>query len=241
MIPSHWFRLIILIVFIMEVAGGILWVTARLTPDPAYKSISELVAGLMFLFGFYASAPLAARFLAPIASGDKAMQTRLAGIVATLPDTSPVFLYDHADKEANTVGLLASHTRIYMTTGLMANMSDAGVRGVIAHENTHIRERHIFFTFTYACCFAVGSHLTQNNKFFFAGFLIFLGLRRYCEYRADAGGAAVVGTASMLSTLKELATIYPSKAWHRWVSFATAYPTLSMRVRALQTGRKTML
>jgi Zn-dependent protease with chaperone function len=111
--------------------------------------------------------------------------------VATVPDSRPVFLYDHADKEANTVGLLPSHSRIYVTTGLLASMSDEGMRGVIAHENAHVHERHIFATFTYACCFAVSSHLLDNNNFFFAAFLLFLGIRRYCEYRADAGAAAV--------------------------------------------------
>lgn len=241
MIPSHWFRRIILIVFIMEVAGGILWVTGRLTTNPAAKPMAQALGSLIFLFGFYASAPLSARFLAPKPSRDSALQERLARIVATLPDSRPVFLYDHADKEANTVGLLPGHSRIYVTTGLLANMSDEGMRGVIAHENAHVRERHIFATFTYACCFAVSSHLLDNNNFFFAAFLVFLGVRRYCEYRADAGGAAVVGRATMLTTLRELAALYPSKAWMRWLSFASAYPTLAMRMRAVETGRKALV
>lgn len=240
MIPSHWFRRIILIVFIMEVAGGILWVSARLAPDPATKPLAQALASMVFLFGFYASAPLSARFLAPVASRDVALQSRLARIVATLPETRPVFLYDHADKEANTVGLLPSHSRIYVTTGLLSHMSDEGVRGVIAHENAHIRERHIFATFTYACCFAVSSHLLDNNNLFFAAFLLFLLIRRYCEYRADAGGAAVVGREAMLTTLHELIALYPSKAWVRWLSFASAYPTLAMRMSALETGRKAL-
>jgi len=237
MIPSHWFRRIILVVFIMEIAGGILWVSARLAPDPATKPLAQALASMIFLFGFYASAPLSARFLAPVASRDEALQNRLARIVATLPDTRPVFLYDHADKEANTVGLLPGHSRIYVTTGLLSRMSDEGIRGVIAHENAHIRERHIFATFTYACCFAVSSHLLDNNNLFFAAFLLFLLIRRYCEYRADAGGATVVGRETMLTTLRELAALYPSKAWVRWLSFASAYPILAMRMRALETGR----
>lgn len=102
MIPSHWFRRIILIVFIMEVAGGILWVTGRLSTNPAAKPMTQALGSLIFLFGFYASAPLSARFLAPRPSRDAVLQERLARIVATVPDSRPVFLYDHADKEANT-------------------------------------------------------------------------------------------------------------------------------------------
>ena len=200
MIPSHWFRRIILLLFILEVGGGIVWVSGRLTSNPAATPMVQALGSLIFLFGFYASAPLSARFLAPKPSRDSALQERLARIVASLPDSRPVFLYDHADKEANTVGLLPGHSRIYVTTGLLTNMSDEGMRGVVAHENAHVRERHIFATFTYACCFAVSSHLLDSNNFFFAAFLVFLGVRRYCEYRADAGGAAVVGRATMLTT-----------------------------------------
>ncbi len=58
MIPSHWFRRVILIVFIMEVAGGILWVTGMLSTNPAAKPMTQALGSLIFLFGFYASAPL---------------------------------------------------------------------------------------------------------------------------------------------------------------------------------------
>ncbi|WP_459203452.1 M48 family metalloprotease (plasmid) [Ralstonia pseudosolanacearum] len=241
MIPSHWFRRIILIVFIVEVGGGILWVASRLMPSPVHKPLVQTVAGLSFLFGFYASAPLAARFLAPRPSRDETLQNRLARIVASLPEICTVTLYDHADREANTVGLLAKHSHVYVTTGLLTNMSDEGMRGVIAHEGVHIRERHILATFSYACVFAVTSHMLGNDTVFFVGFLLFLMLRRYCEYRADAGAAAIAGRGALLAMLRELATLYPSKSWHRWFSFASAYPTLALRIRAIETGRKALL
>lgn len=193
MIPSHWFRRTLLIVFIMEVGGGILWVAARLTPGPAYQVLAQTAASLIPLFGLYASAPLAACFLAPKPSRDEALQSRLARIVASLPETCPIILYDHTDKEANTVGLLAKHSRIYVTAALLANMSDEGMRGVIAHESAHIRERHILATFTYACVFAIMSHVLSSDTLFFLGFLSFLALRRNYEYRADSGAAVVNG------------------------------------------------
>lgn len=245
MIPTHWFRRIILILFIMEVGGGIFWVAGRIFPDPSYNPAAhmaaQIAASLVFLFGFYAAGPLSARFLAPVASSDPARQRRLAAVVGSLTDSSPVFLYDHPANEANTVGLVPAHSRIYLTTGLLDNLSDQGLNGVIAHENAHVRERHILVTLVFACCFVIGSHTVLSRYFFLAAFLLFLLLRRYCEYRADAGGAAILGRDTMLVALQELAALYPTKPWQRALSFLSAYPTLPMRMRALETGRKALV
>lgn len=241
MIPSHWFRRILYVLFVLEVLGGILWVATHLLPDPADEQLAQTLAGLVFLFGLYAGSPVMARFLAPVATRDQGMQERLAKAVTMLPGSRPVVLYDHADKEANTVGLWAGQSRIYLTTGLLGCLSDEGLKGVLAHENTHIREYHILLLFAYACLFVMGSHLIQSDRFFFAGFLLFLMLRRYSEYRADAGAARMTGLLTMLTTLQELAILYPSKAWHRWFSFASAYPTTNMRRQALETGRKALV
>lgn len=241
MIPSSWFRRLILFLFVMEVGGGILWASAKLAPDQAHSNLLQTIGSLTFLFGFYAGTPLMARFLAPVPSGSKERQQRLAGIMGKYGETRPVFLYDHRDQEANTVGLWPSQARIYLTSGLLDNMSDAGLTAVIAHENTHARERHILFAFAYACIFAIGSYVSGSNWFFAIGFLIFLGLRRYSEYRADAGGARQVGQTAMLTGLRELAVMYPSKAWHRWLAIIMAYPTLPMRIRAIETGRPALV
>lgn len=240
MIPAHWFRRFVLAVFILEVAGGVLWVSARLAPDPDHRPLAQTVASLIFLAGVYASGPLAARFLVPVASSDLSLRERLTKIAATLPSAPPINLYDHPAKEANTVGLLPRHARVYVTAGLLTGMSDEGVRGVLAHELVHVQEWHILAILLYACCFVLGSHFL-DNRLFLVGFLLFLMLRRYTEYRADAGAARIVGTATMLTALRELAVLYPSRPWHRWVSFLTAYPTLFMRMRALEAGRRPLL
>jgi Zn-dependent protease with chaperone function len=136
------------------------------------------------------------------------------------------------------VGLWPSQSRIYITTGLFDRMSDDGLIGVIGHENTHARERHILVAFVYACIFALGSNASASRAVFMAGFLLFLGLRRYMEYRADAGGARLAGLASMSTGLRELAILYPSAAWHRWLTIIMAYPTLPMRLRALDVAAR---
>ena len=225
---------------LMGLGAVMLWVTGLAT-DPLIRSMVQAASSVTFLFIFYATAPLTARFLAPRPSHDRELQERLTRIVATLPACPPVTLHDHADPQANTVGLLPRWSCIYLTTGLLDSMSDEGMRGVLAHESSHIHEHHILATFLYASGFAVSSQLLADDNIFFAALLLFLGLRRYSEYRADAGAVAVVGRDTMLTTLKELVRSYPSKAWHRWFCFANIYPTLPMRIRAIETGRKALL
>ena len=216
-----------------------MWLADKLVPSPASTNgIAETVSGMFFLFFVYASAPLYARFLAPVASGNQELQGRLSNVLASMPSTRPAFLYDHDDQNANTVGLLAYHSQVYLTTGLMKHISDEGLKGILAHEETHVRERHILMTFCYSCSFTMLAQLFHSNATLALGFLLYLTLSRHFEYRADAGGAKLVGKATMLAGLHDLHTMYPSKKSQRWFVFAMAYPTLPMRIKALETGRR---
>jgi Zn-dependent protease with chaperone function len=240
MIPSHWFRRVVFFVLVMLIGGLILWAVGEVTPKE-HKQAFDTAGALLVLFCFYACGPLMGRLLAPKPADDPAKHVRLERIVESFAESRPIFLYDHTAKEANTVGLFHPQTRIFVTTGLLDNMSDEGLRGVIAHENTHAREHHLLATFFYVVFFAIVSSLMNNRVVTLAGFLLFLMARRYCEYRADAGAAAEVGRDVMITALRELGVLYPTKKWFRFMSFLTAYPTLSMRIRALETGRKIMV
>lgn len=238
MIPSTWFRRLIFGLFVLEVAGALMWVAAWLVPNPADKAFAQTVAGMVFLLGFYSGAPLSARFLAPRASQNQALQTRLMRVLRELPHSQPVFLYDHDEKNANTVGILASQSRVYVTTGLMEHVSDEGLKGILAHEDTHVVEHHILVTLSCACAYALVASEINSDRLFIVGFIAFMTLRRYLEYRADAGAARRVGKEAMVTGLTELNAIYPSKSWARWFMAVMAYPTLPMRIKALTTGRK---
>jgi heat shock protein HtpX len=78
----------------------------------------------------------------------------------------------------------------------------------------------------------------EDHHLFIFGFLAFMTLRRHLEYRADAAAAKLVGKAAIVTGLKELSTIYTTKRISRWFVFAMAYPTLPMRIKALETGRQ---
>jgi heat shock protein HtpX len=237
MIPSSWFRRLVLALFILEVAGALMWFAARLAPDTD-KALAETIAGMVFLLGFYSSAPLSAHFLAPKETEDLVMQKRLASVVERMPRACPVFLYDHEQQNANTVGVLARHSRVYITSGLMRVLSDEGLKGILAHEDGHVQEHHILVVLIYACTYALIAHVAEDHNLFIFGFLAFMTLRRHLEYRADASAGKLVGSAAIVTGLKELSTVYPTKRISRWFIFAMAYPTLPMRIKALETGRQ---
>jgi heat shock protein HtpX len=239
MIPSSWYRRLVIALLVLEVAGALMWLATRLAPE-SERGLAQTLAGMVFLMGFYSAAPLSARFLAPRETKDQAMKDRLSRVMAGMPRRRPVFLYDHTEQNANTVGLTAGHSRVYVTTGLMALLSDEGLRGILAHEDTHVEEHHILAVLAYACSYSLVVHLADDPLLFYFGFLAFMTLRRHLEYRADAGAAQLVGTAAIVTGLKELATVYQTKRSSRWFVFAMSYPTLPMRIKALETGRQSL-
>lgn len=241
MLPSSWARQLVLATLVLVVLVALLWFAERVVSDPEDRGLSQTVAGVMFLVGFYAGGPLVARFLVPSPSGSAAMLDRVSAVLDQLPSRLRVVLYDHASQSASTVGILPKQSRIYVTSGLMHGVSDEGLKGVLAHEDTHIRELHVLVTLGYACTYACLAHLTSGDRAFVVGFLGFSALRRYLEYRADAGAARLVGASAMLTALRELQVMYPTRRWSRWFNFAAPYPTIPMRMKALETGRRPMI
>jgi Zn-dependent protease with chaperone function len=122
----------------------------------------------------------------------------------------------------------------------MEQVSDEGLKGILAHEETHVREHHILVTLAYACTYSLVALSIESNRLFLPGFILFMTLRRYLEYRADTGSAKRVGQEATMKGLREIGVIYPSKAWSRWLVFAMDYPTLLMRIQALETGRRVL-
>ena len=237
MIPSSWFRRLVLALFILEVAGALMWFATLLVPD-SDKALAQTIAGMIFLLGFYSCGPLSARFLAPKAATDEAMQGRLARVIGRMPCAIPVFLYDFPEQNAVTVGLLPRYSRVYVTTGLMHLLSDEGLTGICGHEEGHRSELHVIVVLIFACSYALIAYLTEDHNLFIFGFLAFMTLRRHLEYRADAAAATLVGKAAILTGLKELSTVYKASHMSRWFVFIMAYPTLPMRIQALEIGRQ---
>lgn len=237
MIPGPFWRR--MIAFLWISAGGLCLIAVAdwFAPAPPQANVAQAIAVGVFLFLFYACAPLYARFIGASVTVDPEMLARLS---AARCDCSRVglLLYDDDAKSANAVGLVPGCATIYITRSLLQQLSDAGLRGILAHECTHVREFHLLVIAVYAGVFAMLAQWTGDVYFFVGGVLVFLALRRQLEFRADAGGARMVGWSAMIEALLELALICPSYRWERWVVFLAPYPTVSMRLHALRTGEK---
>ena len=237
MIASHWFRRFIIVMGIMVLGVGLVWLVEYLAMSSKHHTLFQAGGAVVFLLGFYASGPRCARFLAPVPSQDVDLNQKLTSAMAFMSRSGPVYLYDHPYPQANAVGLFKFQSRIYLTSALVASLSEAGLRGVVAHENAHVNQGHILVTFCFASCFVTFNTLVSSYLGFALSLLSFLALRRYMEYRADAEAGRNVGVAVMLTALTELAFVSPGKTWHRWLCILTAYPTLPMRITAVRTGR----
>lgn len=238
MIPTHWFRKIIATLVLLELGVVLVYLFSCLFSGPTTRPIGQNLAAIFFMLGFYGLAPVIASFLAPHPTSSKDKQQRLDDVLKTVPGKWEVMLYDHKDKEANTVGITPEFSRVYITSGLEASLSDQGLRGVIAHEFTHIKECHIFFLFFCVCAFILAGSLLRSSNLFIFAFVVFMTVRRYLEYRADAGAARMVGKEVVITALRELQAINPESKWIRRLVLVAAYPTLSMRIKALETGKK---
>lgn len=241
MIPSTWYRQVVLFLIAAGMAVGLLWLATELLRVERDRAFAQTVAGVIVLLGIYAGGPLSARLLAPQGSSNKLLLARLERVCAALPIRRIVFLYDHSAQSAVTVGIVASQARIYITSGMLERLSDEGLRGVLAHEETHIREHHILLSFCYASAYAFAVSITESAALFIAGFLAFMALRRIFEYRADAGGTELAGKAAMVAALTELKRMFPTHGWMRFLILASPYPTLEMRARAVSDGARSLL
>jgi heat shock protein HtpX len=241
MIAAHWFRRSLLALLIIGAGVGLMGWAEHMALGPDHRTLLQAVVSVVFLLGFYASGPWCARFLASQPTQDALLQAKLSIVMAASALGPPVVLYDHPDSQAHAVGLFKRQSRIYLTSALVAALSDEGLRGVIAHENAHVDQRHILATFCIASCFVTGNTLAGSYLSFVLGLLSFLALRRYMEFRADAEAGRQIGKVVMLTALDELAHLSPGKGWHRSLCFLTAYPTLPMRITAVRTGRMALI
>jgi heat shock protein HtpX len=178
---------------------------------------------------------------------DPAQAPKLHGTVRELAARAQipmprVFLIDDPQPNAFATGRDPAHGVVAVTTGILEILSPRELRGVLAHELAHIRNRDILVSTIAACVTGVityaahavgflgmGHHGDEDGEHAspFAGILmalvaplaatlIQLGISRSREYLADQTGAEISGDplalASALARLEEAATVVPSTA-----------------------------
>lgn len=150
---------------------------------------------------------------------------------AQLPAVPEVGVYQSSDPNAFATGPTKSRALVAVSTGLLQRMNRAEVEGVIAHEVAHIANGDMVtmtlvqgvvnaFVMFFARVLAwSASQLVDEEKrgwvnliavivfeiaFSILGMFVVSAFSRMREYRADAGGAQLVGKAKMVAALQSL-------------------------------------
>jgi len=135
-----------------------------------------------------------------------------------------VWLYDSPDPNAFATGPTKHRAMVAVSTGLLRQLDEAGVRAVLAHEMGHVFNGDMFTTtvlmglmntFVYFVSNVISRHIAERNPmlgfaayFFFQIVLSFLAMIPVCyfsrrrEFAADRYAAQAFGAAAMISALQ---------------------------------------
>ncbi len=132
-----------------------------------------------------------------------------------------VYIIDEEQPNAFATGRNPDHAAVAATTGIMKMLSERELRGVMAHELTHVKNRDILISTITASVAGAISALAQFGMFFggrggddrpnplvaivimilapIAGMLIQMAISRTREFGADRGGAEISGDPNALA------------------------------------------
>lgn len=134
-----------------------------------------------------------------------------------------VYVIDEAQPNAFATGRSPEHAAVAATTGIMQLLSERELRGVMAHELTHVRNRDTLISTVSASIAGAISALANFGMFFggrdsegrqanpllamaimiiapIAAMLIQMAISRAREFGADAGGAEISGDPQALAS-----------------------------------------
>ncbi|GBF75826.1 zinc metalloprotease HtpX [Paenibacillus sp. 598K] len=151
---------------------------------------------------------------------------------AGLTDMPEVGIYHSPEVNAFATGPTKKRSLVALSTGLLEQMDDAAVEGVIAHEIAHIANGDMvtmtllqgvintFVVFLSRIAAYIVSNLVKSDSmrhivhfaciivfqivFSILGSLVVMAFSRYREYHADAGAAAYAGKDKMIHALQSL-------------------------------------
>ena len=135
-----------------------------------------------------------------------------------------VYIIDEAQPNAFATGRNPEHAAVAATTGIVQLLSERGLRGVMAHELTHVKNRDTLIATISAAVAGAISALANFGAFFggcdsdgrinpamaivimiiapIAAMLIQMAISRAREFGADAGGAEISGDPQALALQK---------------------------------------
>ena len=198
---------------------------------------------------------------------------------ANLPAMPEVGIYDSPEVNAFATGPTKARALVAVSTGLLGRMSQRQMEGVLSHEVAHIANGDMVtmtlvqgvvnafvMFFARVIAFAVSQNVKEESRrmvnfmvtmaleiaFSFLGAMVVAYFSRRREFRADAGGAKLAGSASMIDALKALKRSIETIGVEEHASIATlkisgqsgglmallaTHPPLEERIARLETLR----
>ncbi|MBS1983868.1 MAG: protease HtpX [Bdellovibrionales bacterium] len=202
---------------------------------------------------------------------------RRAAERAGLPCTPEVGLYESPEMNAFATGPSRGNALVAVSTGLVSAMSESELEGVLGHEVSHIANGDmvtmtllqgvvnslVMFLARIVAQIVSGAVEERSRRtvrflvvilseivFGLVGVMITSWFSRRREYRADAGGARLMGREKMVGALEalrdrqrvfdqrapELQAFKISGRTSGWRSFMMSHPPLEERIEALRRG-----
>ena len=190
-------------------------------------AIALVVGGAMNLWAYWFSDRLVLR-LHDAREVDAASAPRLHAIVRELAERAAipmprVYLIDEDQPNAFATGRNPGHAAVAATTGLMRVLTERELRGVMAHELAHVKNRDTLISTLAATAAGAIASLAQFGMFFggrdedgrpanpvvslivmivapLAAMLIQFAISRAREFEADRGGAEISGDPQALAS-----------------------------------------
>lgn len=167
----------------------------------------------------------AARISQPRTAEEQLLHRTVEDLAGRLHITMPeVWIYDAPDPNAFATGPSKNNAMVAVSTGLLRQLDERGVRAVVAHEMGHVFNGDMFATtvlmglmntFVYFISNIITRHIAERNQmlafvayFFIQTVLSFLAMIPICyfsrrrEFRADRYAASVYGADAMISALQ---------------------------------------
>ncbi len=186
--------------------------------------IALLIGGAMNFFAYWFSDKMVLRMY-NAQEVDETSAPMLYSMVRELAQRAElpmprVYLIDEAQPNAFATGRNPEHAAVAATTGILQLLSTRELRGVMAHELTHVKHRDILISTISATVAAAISSLANFFMFFggsrderpnpivgilvmilapLAAMLIQMAISRAREFEADRGGAEISGDPNALA------------------------------------------
>ncbi len=210
---------------LMAALGGLLVVIGALIGGPSTAGLFLLMALAINFFAYFFSDKMALKMsrAQPI---DESEAPRLYQIVRELTTRAGLpmprlYMIPQDQPNAFATGRNPKHSAVAVTRGITKLLSEDELRGVLAHELTHIRNRDILIQSVASAIGAAITYLAYMRMWFgnddesplgavaaiglvllapISASIIQLAISRQREYAADAGGAEICGNPESLAS-----------------------------------------